>query len=99
MVSIRSSFSLSNQTFQPQVLILKVFAQLMGKAVAADDVFVCIGLYGLVQFSTSTLLPVAITFYAEGISSIQRIQAINNLALLSFLFVLFVYRTSYVTRS
>ena len=47
----------------------------MGKDVTADDVFVCVGLYGLVQYSTATLIPVAISCCAEGISSIQRIQA------------------------
>ena len=58
----------------------------MGKNVTADDVFVCVGLYGLVQFTTTTAIPVALSHYAEGISSIQRIQArINNLALSSFL--------------
>ena len=75
MVSVRSSFSWSNQQSQPKVLIQKVFAQRMGKNVPADDVFLCVGLYGLVQYSTSTLLPVAISCCAEGISSIQRIQA------------------------
>ena len=57
------------------VTFFKIFAKLMGKDVAADDVFVCIGLYGLVQYSTTKVIPVAISYYAEGISSIQRIQA------------------------
>ena len=52
----------------------KVSAQLMGTDVTADDVFVCFGLYGLVRYSTTTIIPVAISYYAEGISSIQRIQ-------------------------
>ena len=55
-------------------IFFKVSAQLMGKDVTADDVFVCFGLYGLVRYSTTTIIPVAISYYAEGISSIQRIQ-------------------------
>ena len=46
----------------------------MGVDVTTDDVFLCVSLFGLIVYSTTDLLPVAISFYAEGISSVQRIQ-------------------------
>ena len=46
----------------------------MGVDVTTDDVFLCVSLFGLIVYSTTDLLPFAISFYAEGISSVQRIQ-------------------------
>ena len=46
----------------------------MGVDVTADDVFLCVSLFGLMIYSATDLLPFAISFYAEGISSVKRIQ-------------------------
>ena len=46
----------------------------MGVDVTTDDIFLCVSLFGLIVYSTTDLLPFAISNYAEGISSVQRIQ-------------------------
>ena len=46
----------------------------MGVDVATDDVFLCVSLYGLIIYSIGSIFPLSISYYAEGISSLQRIQ-------------------------
>ena len=75
----------------------------MGKNLAADDVFLCFGLYGLIQYSTTIMVPATISYYAEGISSIQRIQVyMLSFSVVSVLFYLRqsqqVYKSSFTSR-
>ena len=46
----------------------------MGVDVTTDNIFLCVSLFGLIGDSTTILLPIAISFYAEGIVSVHRIQ-------------------------